>query len=437
MSHALFWIAVYLLLALGPLLLLLAGGRPPGLGFWWDLSVALGFAGMAMMGVQFLLTARFKRASAPFGIDILYYFHRYLALLAFAFVVAHYFILRTGYPTALLPVNPADAPFYMTAGRISLALFAVVIVTSLWRKQLKLEYDFWRLTHGLIAAAAFLLALLHIDGSGYYLQQPVKRLAWNASALFWLLLLLYLRVIKPYLISRKPYNVLEVRKERGAVWTVVVEPAGATPPMQYEPGQFAWLTLRASPYQLREHPFSFSSTPTRGPRLEFTIKELGDFTRTIGTIQPGETAYIDAPFGVFSVDRYPHAPAFVFIAGGIGIAPMISMLRALADRGDKRPLTLVYGNECWDRVVFREELDELRERLNLEVVHVLGDPPEDWTGERGFISAKLLQRRLSPVALQGEFFLCGPNPMLRAVEKGLYEIGVPLTRSHSEIFDMV
>ena len=366
MSQALFWIAVYLLLALGPLLALLASPSLKGLGFWWDLSVAFGFAGMAMMGVQFLLTARFRRASAPFGIDIIYYFHRYLALLAFALIGAHYVILRWDSPSALEPLNPVVAPWHMTAGRLSFALFAVVIGTSLWRKPLKIEYDRWRLFHGLLAAAAFLLALAHIDGSGYYLQQPIKRFAWTASAVFWVMLLVYIRVIKPWLIAQKPYRVVEVRKERGPVWTVAVEPVGFAG-LRYEPGQFAWLTLRASPFQLKEHPFSFSSTPTRGSRLEFTIKELGDFTSTIGTIQPGETAYIDAPYGVFSVDRYPRAPAFVFIAGGIGIAPMMSMLRALADRGDKRPLTLVYGNESWDGAKCAE-IDALREKLNLEVI---------------------------------------------------------------------
>ena len=83
------WIGVYFALIAAPLIALFAGRTPQGGGFWWDFSMALGFAGMAMMGMQFVLTARFRNATEPFGIDIIYYFHRYLAVLAFGAVVVH------------------------------------------------------------------------------------------------------------------------------------------------------------------------------------------------------------------------------------------------------------------------------------------------------------------------------------------------------------
>lgn len=92
-ASALTWLTVYLLMVLAPLIILNMGEVPPGSGFWWDLSMALGFAGMAMMGVQFFLTARFKRVSAPFGIDIIYYFHRYLSIVAFVFIFLHFLII--------------------------------------------------------------------------------------------------------------------------------------------------------------------------------------------------------------------------------------------------------------------------------------------------------------------------------------------------------
>ena len=102
--------------------------------------MALGFAGMAMMGTQFLLTARFRRATATFGFDIIYYFHRYLAILAFALIFLHFFIIRIDNAEALGPMNPLQAPWYMSAGRLSVLLFAVLIITSLWRKPLHIHY---------------------------------------------------------------------------------------------------------------------------------------------------------------------------------------------------------------------------------------------------------------------------------------------------------
>jgi predicted ferric reductase len=135
---AVLWIGIYLALVLAPLLILFAGPRPPGGGFWWDLSMAFGFAAIAMLGVQFLLTARFRRAAAPFGIDILYYFHRYMAVFAFALVCAHYGVIRVVNPDALGSINPLTASGHMTAGRGALLCFVLVIVSSLWRKPLRL-----------------------------------------------------------------------------------------------------------------------------------------------------------------------------------------------------------------------------------------------------------------------------------------------------------
>lgn len=433
---AAFWISGYLVLVLAPLFVLLMGPAPPGSGFWWDFSMALGFTGMAMMGVQFLLTARFRRASAPFGIDIIYYFHRYMALMAITLIFLHYLIIRINNADALGTINPLQAPWYMTAGRISLLLFSLLIITSLWRKQLHIHYDEWRMLHIALAIAGFLLALGHIDGVGYYINAPAKHGLWIGYTLFWLLLIVHLRLIKPWQMHNRPYRVVDSRKERGSSWTLVLKPDGHEG-MSFKPGQFAWLTLRHSPWHTREHPFSFSSSAVLHDRLEFTIKELGDFSRTIKDIRVGEIAYLDGPYGAFSVDRYPDAPGFVFIAGGVGGAPIISMLRTLADRHESRPLLFIYCNRRWQDVIFREELETLKQRLDLRLVHVLNRPPTDWKGESGVITPELLQKVLPDGAQQYEYFLCGPKPMSECVQQELRDLKVPLARTHFELFDMV
>lgn len=429
------WVLAYVALVLAPLLVLVLGERPPGGGFGWDLAMALGYAGIAMMGVQFVLTARFKRATAPFGIDIIYYFHRYLAIVAFAFIAAHVAWLALRHPEAVGALDPRRAPLPMTLGRIAFLLFAIVIATSLWRRPLRIEYDRWRRLHAVFATLALLLSMVHIEASGLYLQDPVTRGAWSALALSWVLLVAHVRVVRPWRMLRRPWRVAEVRRERGRTWTVSVEPEGHEG-FRFVAGQFAWLTLRASPFALREHPFSIASSPLVPGRIEFAIKELGDFTRTIGSIRPGERAWLDGPYGVFCADRFPSAPGFVFIAGGVGIAPVIGMLRTMALRGDRRPLHLFYGNRQWDRVLFREELERLAGELDLRVVHILGEPPEDWSGERGLLTTDLLGRHLPAERAGLEYFVCGPDPMIRLAEHGLVALGVPLRRIHSEIFQI-
>jgi len=193
------------------------------------------------------------------------------------------------------------------------------------------------------------------------------------------------RLLKPFLLLRKPYEVEQVVHERGNAWTLHIKPVGHAG-MRSMPGQFAWLTFGRSPFSETEHPFSISSHAAQTNPITFTIKELGDFTRTIKTLPVGQRIYLDGPFGNFSIDLYPDANSFVLIAGGIGIAPMMSMLRTAAERGDTRPLLLIYAVDTWEGATFREEIEELTHHLKLKVVYVLQDPPENWQGESGYVT---------------------------------------------------
>jgi ferredoxin-NADP reductase len=139
---------------------------------------------------------------------------------------------------------------------------------------------------------------------------------------------------------------------------------------------------------------------------------------------------------VFSIDQYEGA-GFCLIAGGVGIAPAVSMLESLADRGDVRPVVLFAGNRNWDSIILRERIDELTRRLNATIVHVLEEPPPEWTGERGYLDADILARHLPDGFRRFQFFACGPTPMLAAVEAALVAIGAPADRIHTERFDWV
>ena len=434
-TDALLWLAAYVLVVTAPLLALLAAPTR-GSGFAWDFSMAIGYAGLAMLGVQFVLTARFRRATAPFGIDIVYYFHRYLAIAALLLALGHFALLRVVYPEALGSVDPRQAPAYMTAGRVSLALFALVTVSSLLRRRLGIEYDGWRIAHALLATLALVLAFWHVLAAGRYLDTLWKQALWASYGALWLLLIAYVRLLRPWRLLRRPWRVTGLRAERGRVWTLELEPP-AGERLRFAPGQFAWVSLRASPFAMREHPFSIASSAERGDRIELAIKALGNFTATIKDVRVGETAYVDAPYGTFGIDLRPEAAGHAFVAGGVGIAPILSMLRTLVDRGDRRPSILFYGNRVWERVAFREELEQLQQRLDLKVVHVLQEPPADWAGERGFITEDVLMRHLPVTRHRYEYFLCGPTPMTQAAERALGALGVPASRVHSEIFDWV
>lgn len=436
--QAIFWIFIYILLSTAPLLILLTTDVPEGREFWRELSVALGFAGLAMMTLQFVLTARFKTIKAPYGSDIVYHFHRQISLVALVLILAHPLLLFIFSPATLQLLNLFTAPWRARMGVTAVILLLAMIAMSVWRRGLKIEYTRWRIWHGILAVVVVVLAIAHIILARHYLNTPLKQVLWLVYGFVWIGLLAYVRVLKPFLLLQRPYEVETVIPERANTWSLVLRPVGH-PGMKFQPGQFAWLTAWNSPFADTEHPFSISSSASQPDRLTFTIKELGDFTEKIKTLQPGQKVYLDGPYGHFSVDRHPHAKEFVFIAGGVGITPIMSTLRTLAERGDQRPLTLIYANRDWESVIFREEIEALQESLNLKLVHVLQDPPPGWQGETGFISQELLERHLPKDRSRNrvEVFLCGPPPMMDAVEATLVKLGLPFGDFHSERFNFV
>jgi predicted ferric reductase len=220
--------------------------------------------------------------------------------------------------------------------------------------------------------------------------------------------------------------------ERGGATTVALR-ADGHPGRRFWPGQFAWLKLADAPYALTEHPFSYASSGERPDRPEFTIKAYQGFSRRIPEqLGPGTRVLLDGPYGSYRLRA--DAERLVLIAGGIGITPIISLLRTAADVGDRRPFVLVYGSLHWEQVTFREQLDQLQRRLNLRVIHVLTDPPSGWTGETGFIDDPLLARHLPRDLAAADVFVCGPPPMLGLAVGALQRLGVAPERVHTEQF---
>jgi predicted ferric reductase len=433
--HGAVWVVLYLLFILAPLFALLAGSWPPARSFWTEFSVALGYSGLAMMGLQFGLTARFRYVTKPWGEDVIYHFHRQISLIAVGLVVVHPVIMSAVRPELFALPDYNEVPWGAVFAFLSLFSLVALVVMALWRAKLKIGYETWHLTHIGLAVIAVTGGLLHMVGWSFYLTDPWKRALWIGLTIFWIGLLLYVRIVKPLFMLRRPYRVSEVRKERGDTTTLVMQPDGH-PGFRFRPGQFGWLTVWGSPFKITGHPFSFSSSAALSDgRVEMSIRNLGDFTSEIYNVPVGHCVYLDGPYGAFTIGN--PADMHVLIAGGVGITPMMSMIRTLADRGDKRPVILVYGSKDWESITFREELEALKARLNLTIVHVLANPPAGWTGEQGFINAEMLKRHLPPPFADHEYFICGPGVMMDAIENALGQLNVPLSKYHSERYSFV
>jgi predicted ferric reductase len=437
-ARAVFWVLAYLGVVIAPLVFAAIAGSEPGHGFWTNFSVALAFVGLAMMGLEFALVARFKSLAAPFGQDGLLQFHRQIGLVGLAFVLIHVAISTRWHavPTSAALRAPALVWFGVAAAGALIAL----VVTSLWRRWLRLPYELWHAAHTVLAVVAVVGALVHVylvndyAGLGGYVGTLWKELLWGLMSGAFIVLLAWVRLIKPWAMRGRPWRLDRVGRERGQTTTLTLSPPEGTA-FQFEPGQFAWFGFGRSPFSLTKHPFSFSSSAERDG-VEIAVRALGDFTSRVGELAPGTKVYVDGPHGVFSMDQ-DEGPGFCFIAGGVGITGLLSMLRTMADRDDVRPAILIYANRDWEGAAFRDEIEQLRKRMRLTVVHVLERPPANWTGEAGFVTEEILSRYLPRGYRRLQFFICGPDPMMDAAESALIELGVPGGRVHTERFGML
>lgn len=411
-------------------------GAPPARGFWIEFGVGLGFVALAMFALQFALTARFRQFAGFLGQDTMLQFHREAALVAFALVLAHPLVLLIAHPPFVQFFDPrANLP---RAGALIavLILLVAIIATTIWRTALRIPYERWRLAHGIMGTFILVIGIVHVMRVNHYISAWWKQAFWAAMIGGAILLLLHLRIVKPLRMLRRPYVVTDVRPEAGgaaATWTISLQPVNHDG-MRFKAGQFAWLTLGTSPFSLQQHPFSFASSANDRGSIQFTIKALGDFTARIGEVPPGTRAYLEGPYGAFTLDE--GAAGGVFIAGGIGITPVVSILRTLRDRGDRRPHILFVANVGYERIVFREELEHLQRVLKLHIIHILEQPPSDWSGSVGRITPELLDRHLPGADESYQYLVCGPDPMMDAVEMHLLKRGVPLGSIRSERFNI-
>ncbi len=430
---------LFFLLAIAPLIFNLVS-LDPGRGFWVNLSVSFGFVGLALMGLQFLLAARTVRVHGVLGSDVLLQFHRQMTVLIAVLIFAHPIILFCWDSRYLALLNPVTSPIRAKLAVISCLLLLVLIFTSVWRRKLRLRYPVWQALHAVLAVVVVVTGLLHVLLIGYYINTAGERILWIAYSAAFIWIGLWVRVIAPIRRWHRRWRVVSVTEQPLHSHTVtleVVNPRAYGPQgFRFEAGQYAWIHTGRSPFAMDYHPFSISSSAEAANRVEFTIKTEQGFTTLVHDLPVGQIVYLDGPWGDFSLQRYD-GPGFVFMAAGVGVTPMLSMLSTLADREDERPCWLILGNRKHDEVIGRAEVEALEARLNLTVVHVISRPGDSWTGRRGRISAELLEDVLPDNRAELQYYLCGPDPMMDATEGALAQLGIPAKNVHAERFTMV
>jgi predicted ferric reductase len=440
-ARGIIWYGLYLFLVILPLATA-AIADPDRLSqpLLIEIAVGAGFVGFALMSLEFALVSRIEPAAEPFGEDSLQLFHNLMGMAALGFILLHPLLLViSGYP-ANCWLNPFSscANLATRTAVISVLVLLLLVGSSIWREKLRIRYEAWYVTHGLFALFVIFISLVHIFVLGRYTSTVLMKVVWIIFAVLILGLMIWYKIWTPLRNWRNKWEVVENRVERGDARTLVLRPVGHRG-FTFSPGQFAWIKTGRTPFGMGQHPISISSNSEEPPKgqVAFTIKNLGDWSgEQVPEIEPGDTVWVDGPHGVFSIDRQ-QGMGYVLIGGGVGITPLYSMCQTMAEREDVRPVLLFYGGQDWESLTFREELDALSGRMNLQVIYVLSDPDEEWEGETGYINGDVLKQYLPKQFKRFIFLICGPQPLMDAMEEALPALGVPPEKVLTERFEMV
>jgi len=430
---------IYFCIVLVPYGLGLASQHVSYRGWYTELVTILSMAGFAMMLAQFFLSGRLEGLSSKTGVDngmllhrkvgeslaLLFLFHPLLIVLPrfwinSAFAVDDLILLFTESLTA--------------TGFYAWSLMIVWVLMAMFKDKLGMSYEAWRISHGIGAIAIAILATDHVITIGRHGHYD-EWFDW-----FWIALctaavsaLVYTYFIRPRQSSKKPFRVVGCEKAGRSDWYLTVEKEGDFD-FEFEAGQFVWLNTSGNPYDRSEHPFSIATSPAELPKISFIIRALGDYTSNLGNIEIGQRAYLDGPHGVFTLSGRK-ANGIALIAGGAGIGPIMGILRQLRDIGDPRPVRLIYGNQTIDQMVLQDEIAAMSENefMDFEQMLVLTQPPESFNGHKGVMDRNILEKVFcSTDRDEWDYYLCGPEIMVKAVEKTMKDMQIP---QHRIIFE--
>ena len=442
------WLAGFAVIVIAPSLLWFAvppsvtGNGVRRISLWSNLSVVTGLLATSAMVCVVVLPSRIRSLNRAFGIENVIDLHRFLGIVTASLVLLHLACVVASDPTNTALLNFPEAPGRAQNATVATLGLVAIVLLAILRRKFDLSYEFWRTTHIGLAVLILITSAMHIVLLNQLMNDPTFALVLTLLAVAVVLVFAYRWIWRNIYDQSTEFLVRDVRLENPTVATLVLEPKtrnrdGSTTSWAFAPGQFAWIRLDRSATG-QEHPFTIASS-AHDEFTEFTIRGAGDFTRRIRRLLPGQPVWVDGPHGAFTSDLTNASAGFVLMAGGVGITPMLSMVRTAAHRGDPRPYRLVVVASAPEDLFFREELANLRRYIDLEVTEVLRRPRPDWSGPIGGINSELMALVVNDVGEPQDldYFICGPPGMVVDAVNVLDDMSVPTDRVHTEQFDFV
>lgn len=402
-------------------------------------AIGLGrlFGLLAAFGVllQFFLIGRTPWLEGVFGLDKLSQIHHISGLVSFWLILLHPLFLVYGYGA-----KSETGPFmqfkeflfsyeHVFLAFLGMLLFVSIVVVSVTIVRKRLPYESWYFIHLAVYLAMFFAFWHQISVGSDILANRIFYVYWLVLYAFILSLHIIFRFARPlYLFRKHRFKVLRLVRENYNTLSVYLT-GERLDQFKVRPGQFMIFRFLKKGLWWQAHPFSLSMVPN-GKELRITVKELGDFTNNIKNIEAGTSVIIDGPYGIFT-ENLSLSSKVLFIAGGIGITPIRSLLEQMLKK--ESDLILLYGNKTERDIVFKNEINALVESSKkIKAVNILSGQ-EDYQGEKGIIDLNKI-KKFVPDMNSRDIFICGPVPMTEGIVKTLQKNGVDSSRIHYERF---
>jgi predicted ferric reductase len=388
-----------------------------------------GAEAVSLLSCSLVLTTLLAPIERAFsGLDRVAVWHKRVAIAAVVLLVPH----------LALVTSPPDA--YATSvgsGLGSFALFGLVVLV-VWALAPKLRAARWpgpirhlaRASHERWLTAHRLTGLFVIAAVAHgTIADPVLhhsttlRVAFLAVGGIGIAAYLYRELLARYVVPIYDYAVAEVRRPDDTTLEVWLEPKRAA--LKFAPGQFIFLAF-GGPGGWQRHPFSVASAPSDS-RLRLSIKAAGDYTSELhDNLKTGTPGKVAGPYGEFDYQRGGHDQ--IWIAGGIGVTPFLSWIRAL-DGSFDRSVDFFYSVSDEAAALYLDEIDAAAAQhptLRAQVID---------TEKDGFLTAQTAMAGRSPGA-DVWVYMCGPPAMTSSLSDGFRALGIPASRVRFEQFDI-
>jgi len=387
----------------------------------YELGTSLGFWGFLLFGLNFVLATRWRWVERLFGgLDRVYTLHGLLGRWTLALILLHLGILTAqalpDWGLAATYVVPGLNLSYTLGGAGVLLLTLLVAATICW---VRFPYQRWLASHRWMGVP-YILGGSHAivaQGDWYlWLLTIVGGYAWVYSSC------LYRRI--------GPRHLGTIRRVVG-LHGVTELTITLDRPHGFQPGQFILLSVTRSEADLpdEQHPFSISAILDERT-FRISAKQLGDYTARLGDLVPGEEVVVFGSYGTFGARGLAPGGAALWVAGGIGVTPFLSLLRHVAEGKAADTGAIQFVWTVRDRVdaIYLEEIRTLVASAPSVRFHLYV------TATDGLITAGRLEALAGEAVTGHRILLCGPPPMMRALTTQLVSRGVWRSQIVSEEF---